>query len=134
VVGADEMRRSPLHYAALRNDIEAAQDSLQAGDAPDLEDVEGFTPLHFAAQEWSVEVAELLLDHGARVDATNRYGNTPLWVAVFNSRGRGELIRLLREQGADPRKENTSGQTPLKLARSIDNYDVAQYFADIPND
>jgi ankyrin repeat protein len=61
----------------------------------------------------------------------NEHGNTPLFVAVFNSRGRGDLIRLLRASGADPRKENVHGQTPLGLARLIGNYDVAQFFSDL---
>jgi ankyrin repeat protein len=55
-----------------------------------------------------------------------------LFVAVFNSRGRGDLIALLREHGADPTAPNHSGQTPLGLARLIDNFDVAQFFADLP--
>ena len=128
------MGRSALHYAALGNDPDAALKRLEAGDDPDLKDVGGFTPLHFAAQEWAADVAELLLNHGAQVDATNRNGNTPLFVAVFNSRGRGELITLLRQRGADPRKRNTSGQTPVGLARLIGNYDVAQYFTDVRGD
>ena len=60
------------------------------------------TPLHFAAQQHHVEVAQALLGAGAVVDATDKHGNTPLWKAVFASQGRGELIALLREAGADP--------------------------------
>lgn len=87
----------PLHYAALRDDPEDAQASLTADDDPNLADEEaGFTPLHLAAQECSLEVARLLLDHGARPDEPNQYGNTPLFLAVFNSRGRADLVRLLR--------------------------------------
>jgi ankyrin repeat protein len=51
--------------------------------------------------------------------------------AVFNSRGRGDLIELLRANGADPRVANSSGQTPVGLARLIGNFDVAQFFADV---
>lgn len=59
------------------------------------------------------------------------FGNTPLFVAVFNSKGRGDLISLLRERGADPLKANKSGQTPAGLARLIGNYDVARLFEDV---
>jgi hypothetical protein len=38
---------------------------------------------------------------------------------------------LLRSHGADPLHVNNSGQTPLGLARLIDSYDVAQFFAEI---
>lgn len=130
---SDKMGRSQLHYAASGNDSAEARASLDAGDDPDQRDRDGFTPLHFAAQEWSVEVARLLLDHGASVDSVNAFGNTPLFVAVFNSRGRGEMIELLRASGADPWRVNDSGQTPVDLARLIGNYDVARYFTDLPS-
>jgi ankyrin repeat protein len=99
---------------------------------PNSPDRDGFTPLHFAAQEYQIEAARLLLDAGADVNSINKYGNSPLFVAVFNSNGRGELISLLRSHGADPFLVNRSGQTPLGLARLIANYDVAQYFEDLP--
>jgi ankyrin repeat protein len=124
--------RSELHYAALANDVGAAEARLAAGDDPNLADAEGFTPLHFAAQERAVDVARLLLDHGADVDPVNVHGNTPLFTAVFNSRSDGSVIELLRASGADPLHENLSGQTPVGLARLIDNYDVARFFADLP--
>lgn len=85
-----------------------------------------------ACQQGSAAAARALLDVGASVDSVNAFGNTPLFVAVFNSRGRGDLIELLRERRADPRIANNAGQTPVGLARLIGNYDVAQYFADLP--
>jgi ankyrin repeat protein len=127
----DRDGRVPLHYAALENDVAAAKARLAAGDEPDASDREGFTPLHFAAQQGSVEVLQLLLDRGAKVDSVNRFGNTPLWVAVANSRGRGDLIALLRQHGADPLKTNNYRQTPVGLARLIGNYDVARWFSDL---
>ncbi len=76
--------------------------------------------------------AALLLDRGAEVDKPDRFGNTPLWVAVFNSRGDGDLIMLLRDRGADPFHANERGKTPVGLARLIANHDVARFFADLP--
>ena len=128
----DREGRSPLHYAAMANRVTETEERLAAGDDPNLGDRLGFTPLHLAAQEGSLEAARVLLDHGATIDAVNAFGNTPLFVAVFNSRGRGDVIALLRGRGADPFLANDSGQTPVKLARSIANYDIGQFFADIP--
>ncbi|RKR30221.1 ankyrin repeat protein [Arthrobacter oryzae] len=128
----DPAGRSPLHYAALEDDPGAIARLLAEGALPDVVDRPGFTPLHLAAQEFAHTAAASLLDAGARVDAENVFGNTPLWVAVFNSKGRGELIGLLRSHAADPLHVNASGQTPVGLARLIGNYDVVQYFQDIP--
>ena len=127
----DTFGRDALHYAALRNDVEAALRLLSEGADPSAADKAGLTPLHFAAQAYSLEVARLPVQAGANVSAEDRYGNTPLGRAVFESEGRGELIALLLEHGADPRKPNKTGQTPLGLARLVANYDVAQFFADL---
>jgi ankyrin repeat protein len=129
----DQSGRLPLHYAAMANDVRALRECLEAGDDPNQPDDVGFAPLHMAAQHGSLDAARVLLDSGAQVDAPNDFGNTPLFVAVFNSRGRGDLIGLLRERGADPLRANTSGQTPVGLARLIANYPVAQYFEDLPD-
>jgi uncharacterized protein len=124
--------RTDLHHAAVDNDFERVRVLIAAGSAVNARDRDGFTPLHFAAQEDAVAIARLLLDAGADVDAVNRHGNTPLFTAVFNSKGRGEMIELLMAAGADPRLANASGQTPIGLARLIGNYDVARFFGDMP--
>lgn len=125
----DRGGRLPLHYAALDNNVELAITRLAHGDDPSLGDRDGFTPLHFAAQQASLEVARLLLDHGAEVNKPNKFGNSPLFTAVYNSRGRGEMIALLRERGADAFQANLSGQTPIGLADLIGNFNVRQFFA-----
>lgn len=124
--------RSPLHYAALVDDAADVVRLIAAGEPPDSSDRQGFTPLHLASQEHALAAAAALLDAGAIVDPVNSYGNTPLFVAVFNSRGRPEMIELLRSRGADPLHANSSGQTPVGLARLIGNHDVAQYFHYLP--
>jgi hypothetical protein len=42
------------------------------------------------------------------------------------------VIESLRRAAADPYAANSSGVTPLSLARTIANYNVAQFFADLP--
>ena len=127
----DRQGRTALHAAALRGEPAEIERLIAAGAGPSAADNNGFTPLHLAAQEGQLAAARMLLDAGAEIDRRNRFGNTALFVAVFNSRGRGDLISLLREHGADPMAENASGQTPLGLARLIANFDVAQHFADL---
>jgi ankyrin repeat protein len=41
------------------------------------------------------------------------------------------MIHLLRQHGADPLRTNHYGVSPLSLARTIGNYDVSQFFADL---
>jgi ankyrin repeat protein len=129
--GVDRAGRTPLHYAALEDEINHVKELLRSGSDPDAGDHQGFTPLHFAAQQGALEAARALLDAGATVDSVNQYGNTPLGLAVYYSHGRGDLIQLLRSRSADPWHVNKAGQTPVGLARLIANYDVAQFFADL---
>jgi uncharacterized protein len=105
---------------------------LADGAQADARDDDGWTPLHAAAQSNHVEVAKALLNAGATVDLQDSHGNTPLSRAVFESRGDGRLIEVLRQAGADPLRTNNYGVSPLSLARSIANFDVGQFFADLP--
>jgi ankyrin repeat protein len=73
-------------------------------------------------------MVSLLIDAGAIVDLQDNNGNTPLGTATFESRGRGEMISILLRAGADRNCPNAHGQTPLKLAKLIANYDVAKFF------
>lgn len=131
MVALDRYGRTPLHHAALVDDVDAVSALLAGGVDPDIADRGGDTALHFAAQEGAAGAAARLLDAGARVDPVNSYGNTPLFTAVGHSRGSGELIRLLRDRGADPWRQNLYGQTPVGLARLIANYQVARFFDDL---
>jgi uncharacterized protein len=127
----DRAGRSPLHYAFETRDLNYAKNLIAEGHDVNLADRNGWTPLHFAAQACRADLAALLLDSGASVDPRDSHGNTPLSTAVFNSQGRGELIELLRKRGADPFAKNNHGVSPFRLARTIANYDVAQFFRDL---
>jgi len=130
--GVDRYGRTPMHEAALVGDIPEMTRLLSAGADPNASDDDGWTPLHVAVQNWHLDVVNALLAAGANVNAQDVHGNTPLSTAVFNSRGRGDLIVVLRRHGADPALQNHHGITPVGLARTIANYDVAQYFVDVP--
>ena len=130
--GVDRAGRTALHYAALECNSAAVARLLNEGVNPGATDDEGWTPLHFAAQSNAADAARLLIEKGTPTDPRDSHGNTPLFKAVFSSRGNGELIKLLRAHGADPNAENNSGVSPVKLARTIANYDVRQFFSDLP--
>ena len=128
----DRYGRTALHYAAADNNSVDALELISRRIDVNARDQNDWTALHFAAQSNSFEVARLLVEAGAEVDPVDSLGNTPLSTAVFNYRGNGELIMLLREKNADPYVENRHGQSPLALARLIANYDVAKLFDDLP--
>lgn len=127
----DRAGRSELHYAVADGKLERVKELVQQGMEVNFADRNGWTSLHFAAQNNDVETARFLLDSGAAVDPRDCYGNTPLFRAVFNSRGNGDLIALLRHHGADPESKNNSGVSPVGLARTIGNYNIAQFFDDL---
>jgi ankyrin repeat protein len=125
---ADRDGRTPLHNAVFEGRIAAVRDLIGGGSDVNAKDRGGRTPLHFAAQEYRVEEARLLCAGGAVVDERDMSGNSPLWRATFCSRGRGDLIRLLLDQGANPDMPNQSGVSPRELAARIGNFDVQQFF------
>jgi ankyrin repeat protein len=130
----DRAGRSDLHYAARDGNTKEVKRLLDLGFNVNLKDVNGHTPLHIAAQEQKPHTVEALLDAGAEIEAKDKNGHTPLAQAVFYSRGDGDTIRLLRGRGADPYAKNNHGVSPIDTARQIANYDIAQYFNDLPDE
>lgn len=125
--GRDRDGRTCLFQAVVDGNGEITSLLIENGANVAIQDNEGETPLHFAAREYQLRIAELLLRAGAVVDAQDLHGNTPLARAVFASRGRGEMIKLLIAHGADRANKNNYGVSPLSLAESIGNYDVLQF-------
>jgi ankyrin repeat protein len=124
----DSDGRTPLIQAAIDNRLEVAKLLLESGANVNAQDALGNSALHYAAQEYHCEMAMLLLGNGASVDMQDKHGNTPLWRAVFNSRGRGEVIAILLKAGADKSHRNRTGKTPLELTKTIANYNIAGFF------
>lgn len=124
----DRDGRTALHVAVFEGRFADVEQLLAEGANPNVADNGGRTPLHFAAQELRPDEARALCAAGASIDARDAFGNTPLWRAVFDFRGRGDVIELLLANGADPDAANDSGVTPRELARRIANYDVGQLF------
>jgi ankyrin repeat protein len=132
--GVDRYGRTELHYAALDGDAEKIAELIVQGISPGAPDDDGRTPLHAAVQGGFFSACVALLEAGAPVNVRDANGNTPLSIAVFESRGRGDIIKLLRDHGADPRLANNHGVSPLKLALTIANFNVRQFFDDLPVD
>lgn len=124
----DDRGRSPLFYAAQDDNTEIVDLLIAHGADPTIRDKMGETSLHFAARAYQVETCDKLVKAGALIDAQDDYGNTALWRAVFESRGRGDVIRKLITLGADENKKNNNGISPRALAERIDNYNLIEFF------
>lgn len=120
--------RSPLIYAAIRGRSEIARLLFEHRVGVDTQDGLGYSALHYVAQNYFCEFARLLIRHAATVDVEDNHGNTPLGRAVFESQGRGVMISILLDAGADRNHQNKYGKTPMDLAKLIANYDVTQFF------
>jgi ankyrin repeat protein len=70
--------RTPLHWAAFKGNIWAAELLLVAGADVNEKDAHHYTPLHIASELGQLEMAKFLLQHGADVNASDTHGKTPL--------------------------------------------------------
>ncbi|KZS60289.1 ankyrin repeat domain-containing protein [Mycobacterium ostraviense] len=154
----DRAGRTPLHYAvidapvgldhttALKDPSLKAENHrkivefilansrrlLDAGADVNAIDEQGCTPLHFAAKGESDEIVRLLLDAGADVNARNDKDETPLYNAVRNTTPAAlDIMRLLRERGADPTIETANGSTALRFVSRYGKPEEKEVFADL---
>jgi ankyrin repeat protein len=93
-VAANDMKVQPLHSAAASRSTATSRLLLDAGAAPDAQQVGGYTPLHEAALHADLELIELLLQHGAHVDVRDDEGRTPADLA--RSEGHDDISKQLQ--------------------------------------
>jgi ankyrin repeat protein len=119
MVSTDNRRRSPLHAAVQRDDLETAEFLLDRG--ADLVGRGSGYPMLFvaAAHTYSAKMTDLLLRRGADPNATDDDGSTPLFT-VAQSTWFDVLERLI-QGGADVSFRDPEGSTPLhSAARNTD--------------
>ena len=114
-----------LLAAADSGDLAMAQQALKAGAVPDCRDMQGLTPLHVAVRGGHQRVVRLLLAAGAIVDCRHSSsGTTPLHTAARH--GRRDCSLLLLDCGANPDLKDWTGKTPLQVAISLRQSEVAE--------
>ena len=95
---------TPLMLAALNNKLQLAKLLILRG--ADVNQA-GWTPLHYAATKGHIEMMRLMIDNSAYLDAESPNGTTPLMMAAHY--GTPMAVKLLLEEGADPRIKNKLG-------------------------
>ena len=144
-----------IHDAAMEGDVAAITAALDAGAGVDESDGTA-TPLYLAVFTGHIQAAKLLIERGADVNAQTAFG-PPLMAAMGkdkidllnllldgganpNSDSGGEFalhvavnldcldcVKTLVEAGADVNAKTTGGKTPLHLAKSRGQREVADY-------
>lgn len=114
--------RTPLIWAAIRDNIQIARILLDAGAQIDSADKKNTTPLHWAAMGGDVPLCTLLLDNNACIEARDDQGLTSLhWAAsalpVYNRVPALKALLFYRHAIADSwqaQQENTGKILSLK--------------------
>ncbi|MCH7748223.1 MAG: ankyrin repeat domain-containing protein [Acidobacteria bacterium] len=112
-----------LHWAAHRDDLDAADLLIRAGANVEATNRYGVAPLALACLNGNAAMIETLLNAGADPNATQPGGETALMTA--SRTGRVGAVQVLLDRGADPNaRERSKGQTALMWAAAENNAEV----------
>ena len=119
-IGAgDEEGYTPLHWAALLNNVQSVKALLEVGANTEARTKLDLTPLHLAASVGYVEAVKTLLKGGADFHAKADNRITPLTVAIQSSFS--ESVIALLEAGAEIEHKKESGFSSLHNAAVFGN-------------
>lgn len=121
---------TPLHLACERDHLAVAIMLLDRGADVHARADGGRMALHMAARFASAEMVEMLLERGkADPNARTAEGRTPLHYAASAARDgneeRRDVLRVLRDWGADPTIPDRKKKLPRDVAQARDHWDAA---------
>ncbi|MEJ2085110.1 MAG: ankyrin repeat domain-containing protein [Acidobacteriota bacterium] len=112
----DADRRTALMWAAFNGHTEVVAFLLDKDAALDAKDSNGRTALMYASSGPFTETVELQLKEGSEVNLQGTLeGFTALMTAA--AEGQLEVVRVLLENGADPKLMDKDGDTAMTFAR-----------------
>jgi ankyrin repeat protein len=115
---------TPLHWAAYRDDLPAAEKLIRSGADVNAANDLGVTPLWAASQNGSEAMVRRLLEAGAKPNMALLSGETPVMVAA--RAGKARVVEQLIAKGANVNVRATRGQTALMWAVSQQHPDVVK--------
>jgi ankyrin repeat protein len=121
---------TPLDDACWKGHLEIAKLLVDAGADTRSRDNRGRTPLHRAGFDGHDGIVNLLLNKGADVAVTDDIGCTALHTAAASSTTMGSTVELLLKRGACVNARDSYGITPLGMASSVGNVEVASILVD----
>lgn len=119
----DSYLRTPLIWSAVYNNSELLLWLIDNKANINHQDKNGYSALHFCAQEISIETAKILLENNIDIELSDFYGNTALWTAVFNAKGKNEIVELLLQKEANFNHKNKSERTPKQMAEIFGGFE-----------
>ena len=109
----DELKRSPLHYAAGNGSMLIVEMLIKQGFDTDAKDIDGATPLMMAAAGNHADVVQTLLVSGVHLD-TDSSGQTAVHLAAWS--GASEVIEVLSRTTDVDNLKTATGYTPQHAA------------------
>lgn len=108
---------TPLHFAAIIDNVEVGKILLSNGADPKIVDFDSDENVLHTAIRWdNKNFVSLLLEHDKTlINIVDSKGNTPLHIAATRSAG---VIQVLIKFGADLYAKNNCNQTPLEKAKA----------------
>lgn len=128
IEGQDELKRSPLHWAAVTGKRELCEMLLRRPRMPranvNAVEVREKTSLHLAVSHGKEDIVELLLECSADVKAKSDGS----WTALHNAceKENVRIVKMLLEEGAELNAKLLNGMTPLHVAAQAGQLDVVK--------
>lgn len=120
---------NPLMISAQEENAEAVMLLLKEGADPTVADEKGRVTLHWAASGESKQLVKAVLD--AWPEGLNKPdvdGRTPIMIAAEN--GSEEVVRFLKEQGANLDMKDVSGNLPIDYARNEEREEIVEILSE----